>query len=150
MSPRGNWVYGITEDGEMYCFSTTSGKLEHVLKVKEMFGCCWFWKGFSGSWGCGCGASSSCQYLVYMEWRWKIEFMETINVVSWFWVFLSGFSRDLDSEFWFLVMCWATRCGQDCRGKGDRGCPKTGNSPQGHFGILEWRTSVRAGVWASV
>lgn len=41
VSPKGEWIYGIAEDHEMYCFSMNTGLLEHVMKVDI--------KGFSSS-----------------------------------------------------------------------------------------------------
>jgi len=34
-SPKGNYVYSVAEDKVLYCFSTESGKLEHVLKTHK-------------------------------------------------------------------------------------------------------------------
>jgi WD40 repeat-containing protein SMU1 len=35
VSPKGEWIYGVAEDHEMYCFSMNTGQLEHVMKVSD-------------------------------------------------------------------------------------------------------------------
>ena len=35
MSPQGNWVFAVGEDGVLYSFSVASGQLESALKVAE-------------------------------------------------------------------------------------------------------------------
>lgn len=35
VTPKGDWVYALGEDGNVYCFSTSTGQLESLLRVHE-------------------------------------------------------------------------------------------------------------------
>ena len=35
ISPKGDFVYAVAEDHRLYCFSTASGKVDHVMEVSD-------------------------------------------------------------------------------------------------------------------
>ncbi len=35
VSPRGDWIYCLGEDGQLYCFGMLSGKLEHLMQARQ-------------------------------------------------------------------------------------------------------------------
>eukprot|EP00740_Mantoniella_antarctica_P011102 CAMPEP_0181367606 /NCGR_PEP_ID=MMETSP1106-20121128/11518_1 /TAXON_ID=81844 /ORGANISM="Mantoniella antarctica, Strain SL-175" /LENGTH=517 /DNA_ID=CAMNT_0023483415 /DNA_START=66 /DNA_END=1619 /DNA_ORIENTATION=+ len=35
VTPKGDWIYALGEDGNVYCFSTSSGQLESLLKAHD-------------------------------------------------------------------------------------------------------------------
>mmetsp|Transcript_40453 Transcript_40453/g.100039 ORF Transcript_40453/g.100039 Transcript_40453/m.100039 type:complete len:519 (+) Transcript_40453:154-1710(+) len=35
VSPKGDWIYALGEDGNVYCFSTSTGQLESLLKAHD-------------------------------------------------------------------------------------------------------------------
>jgi WD40 repeat-containing protein SMU1 len=37
ISPKGGFLYGVTEDNTLYCFSVKTKKLEHMIKVRQLF-----------------------------------------------------------------------------------------------------------------
>lgn len=35
VSPKGNWIYGVTDRQMLFCFNTQTGKMEHMMKIHE-------------------------------------------------------------------------------------------------------------------
>lgn len=35
ISPKGEFVYAVSEEHKLYCFNGTSGRVEHVMEISE-------------------------------------------------------------------------------------------------------------------